>query len=269
LFIAAMSGRVARNAILVSVSHLVMPTSQAIPHRAPAHEMEGSGGGRWPVGSGRRLLHAILLCVLQPAVPAATIAPFRRFLWTPDDTLARAIPLWVLPAMAASAAAVLAVVVGGGLLLGGLRPASIGWRREDPRRVLLGGVLGAVASTAALLGAVALFGGDATEGLRQMLAYSPSQRAVFALVGVSLALFEESLFRGHLQRELTARLDFPLALLLTAGVYAAYHFPLMQAVSVTARLGQGLVYGALRGRDRSLLTPALAHALCWAFVGLY
>lgn len=40
-------------------------------------------------------------------------------------------------------------------------------------------------------------------------------------------------------------------------------------MSVVARLGQGLVYGALRGRDRSLVTLVLAHALCWAFVGLY
>jgi membrane protease YdiL (CAAX protease family) len=211
-----------------------------------------------------------LLCVLQPVVPAATIAAFRRFIWSPDDTLARSIPFWVLPAIAASAFAALALVIGGGLLLGGrLRLASIGWFREEPRRALLGGLLGAVGATAALLGAVALFGDDPAPGLRQMLEYSPSQRALFAIVGVAIALLEESLFRGYLHQELTARVGFPLAMLLTAAVYAVYHFPFVQPVSVTARFGQGLVYGALRGRDRSLVTPALAHALCWAFVGLY
>jgi membrane protease YdiL (CAAX protease family) len=102
-----------------------------------------------------------------------------------------------------------------------------------------------------------------------MLHYSPSQRGLFAIVGVAIALLEESLFRGYLQQELTARVGFPLAMLLTAAVYALYHFPMIQPVSVAARFGQGLVYGALRGRDRSLVTPALAHALCWAFVGLY
>jgi membrane protease YdiL (CAAX protease family) len=203
-------------------------------------------------------------------VPAATVAAFRRFIWSPDGTLARSIPPWVLLAIAASAAAAVALVVGGGLLRGGrLRLASIGWRREQPRRALLGGLLGAVAATAALLGAVAIFGGDPAGGLRQMLEYSPSQRVLFTVVGVAIALLEESLFRGYLQRELTARVGFPLALLLTAGFYAIYHFPMARAVSVTARFGQGLVYGALRGRDRSLVTPALAHALCWAFVGLY
>lgn len=55
---------------------------------------------------------------------------------------------------------------------------------------------------------------------------------------------EESLFRGYLHRELTPRLGFP----------AGY---------------QGLVYGALRGRDRSLVTAATTHALCWGVVGLY
>jgi membrane protease YdiL (CAAX protease family) len=225
---------------------------------------------RWPVGSWRRLVHALLLCVLQPAVPAVTVAAFRRFIWTTDDTLERSIPLWVIPAMAASAAAVLALVVGAGLLLvGRLRLTSIGWRREEPRRAIVGGLLGAVASTCALLGAVALFDLDPIGGLRQMLEYSPSQRAVFAIVGVAIAVFEESIFRGYLQQELTARFGFPIALLLTAALYALYHFPAVQAVSVIARFGQGLVYGALRGRDRSLVTPALAHALCWAFVGLY
>jgi len=29
----------------------------------------------------------------------------------------------------------------------------------------------------------------------------------------------------------------------------------------------GLVYGVLRGRNRSLLAPAIAHGLCWAVLG--
>jgi membrane protease YdiL (CAAX protease family) len=229
-----------------------------------------AAGDRWPVGSWPRLLHAVLLCVLQPAIPAATIAVFRRHIWTPDGTLARSIPGWALPAAAASASAALALVLGVALFwVGRLRPASIGWVRERPVRVIGLGLLGAVASTAALLATVALFGGDAAAGLHQMVTYSPSQRAMFALIGVAIAVFEESVFRGHLQQELTARLGFPAALLLTAVLYAAYHFPLGVPESMVARLGQGLVYGTLRGRRGSLATPALAHALCWAFVGLY
>ena len=216
-----------------------------------------------------RLAHAFGVCILQPVVPAATVALFGAYIWT-DGELARSIPSWVLLAVAVSGAAAVALVVGGALLRAGrLAPGEIGWRRERPARVVLLGVLGAIASTAALLGAAALFGADPGAGLRQMLEYSPSQRALFALVGVALAVTEESLFRGHLQRELTARLGLPAAYLLTAAIYALFHFPMLRADSVTARFGQGLVYGGLRGRDRSLVTAATAHALCWAFVGLY
>jgi membrane protease YdiL (CAAX protease family) len=137
------------------------------------------------------------------------------------------------------------------------------------RRALGTGVLGGVVATAAFLAIIALFGLDASEALRQMLGYSVSQRAVFAVVGVAIAVFEESLFRGHLQQELVARRGLATGLVVTAALYAVWHFPLGLGVSAAARFGQGLVYGALRGRDRSLVAPALAHALCWAFVGLY
>lgn len=228
---------------------------------------------RWRAGSWQGLLHASLLCVLQPAIPAATIAAFRPWIWTPEDTLARSIPAWVPPAAAVSAALTLALVLGLGLFgVARLRLAAIGWVPEPPGRVVLLGVLGAAASTAALLTTAALFGGDAGAGLRQMIGYSPSQRAMFAVIGIALATYEESLFRGYLQQQLEARLGCAAALVLTAVLYAAYHFPLGVPESMVARLGQGLIYGALRGRAGqrgSLAAPALAHALCWAFVGLY
>jgi membrane protease YdiL (CAAX protease family) len=219
--------------------------------------------------SSHRVAHAFLVCLLQPVVPAATLALFGRYIWT-GETLARSIPFWVLLAITASGAAAVALVVGGALLRAGrLTPGEIGWRRERPARALLLGIVGAAAATAALLGTAALFGDDPWAGLRQMLDYSPSQRALFAIVGVTIAVAEESLFRGYLHRELTPRLGFPAAYLLAAGFYAFWHFPMLRMDSMIARFGQGLVYGALRGRDRSLVTAATAHALCWGFVGLY
>lgn len=198
------------------------------------------------------------------------LAPFHDYLWTPDDTLARSIPLWVIAASAVAGVAAVALLVGGLLLRAArMSPAEIGWRAESPARAIALGVLGAIASTAALLAAAAAFGADVREGLAQMLGYSPSQRLMFASVGILIAIAEESLFRGYLQGELARRIGFRGAYVVTAVVYALWHFPMFQPASVVARLGQGLVYGALRGRDRPLASAAIAHALCWSFVGLY
>ncbi len=129
--------------------------------------------------SSRRLLQAAALCILQPAVPAATIAASSRRLFTP--TASR-------PARAA------------------FRPSRDGRRgrrrdrarhrrRPAPRRapsardigfvarrprapLVGGGASGAAAATAALLGTVALFGGDAGAGPQQLLGYSASQRGL-------------------------------------------------------------------------------------------
>ena len=66
-----------------------------------------------------RLIHAFLVCVLQPVVPAATVALFGGYIWAPPGELARSIPAWVLLAIAATGAAAVALVVGGALLRGG------------------------------------------------------------------------------------------------------------------------------------------------------
>jgi membrane protease YdiL (CAAX protease family) len=55
-------------------------------------------------------------------------------------------------------------------------------------------------------------------------------------------------------------------ILLTAVVFAFYHLK----VSPQALLGKlviGIVLGALRGRDRPLTAPAIAHVLLWAVLG--
>ena len=92
---------------------------------------------------------------------------------------------------------------------------------------------------------------------------------LFAIVGLALALVEESFFRGNLQARLSERVGARAAFGITAVAYAVWHFPLFRLDSMIARLGQGLTYGALRGRDRPLASAIVAHALCWAFIGLY
>jgi membrane protease YdiL (CAAX protease family) len=218
----------------------------------------------------RGLGFAFGVCVLQPAVPAATLALWHRYIFTPDGELAPTIASWVLLAIAASAAITVALLVRGVLLAGGrLTLDEIGWRTESPARAIGLGVLGAAVSAAAVFVAAALFGADPIAGVHHVLAYTPSQRVLFAIVGLALALVEESFFRGNLQARLSERVGARAAFGITAVGYAVWHFPLFRPASMVARLGQGLTYGALRGRDRPLATCIVAHALCWAFIGLY
>jgi membrane protease YdiL (CAAX protease family) len=217
----------------------------------------------------RGLGFAFGVCVLQPAVPATTLALFGRFIFA-NHELVPVIPGWVLLAITASAAITVAILVGGVLLRGGrLTRVDIGWRAESPARAIGLGMLGAAASSAAVFAAAALFGADPIAGLHHVLAYTASQRVLFAIVGLALALVEESFFRGNLQARLSERMGARAGYAITAIAYTVWHFPLFQVASMVARLGQALIYGALRGRDRPLATAIVAHALCWAFIGLY
>lgn len=218
----------------------------------------------------RNLLHAFGVCLLQPLVPGVTLALFHRHIIDDGGELVRSIPWWVLVAGTCTGAAAIALVVGGLILKAGrLSPADIGWRREPAGRAIVLGVIGALAATASLLLVAGAFGADVGAGLQQMLHYSASQRILFASVGLSLAIAEESSFRGFLQPQLAQRMGFPAGYAATAVLFALWHFPLFRPDAMLARFGQGLVFGALRGRDRSLVPCVIAHAMYWAFVGLW
>ncbi len=84
----------------------------------------------------------------------------------------------------------------------------------------------------------------------------------FAFAGIVVApLVEELLFRGILYRSLRAKMRMPLAILVSAVVFAAIH-PVWSGrlyVPVTQFLG-GLIFAALYEKTRSLLWPAIFHA---------
>jgi membrane protease YdiL (CAAX protease family) len=56
--------------------------------------------------------------------------------------------------------------------------------------------------------------------------------------------------------------------LLGAGLFAVYHLDFAPA-SLIYKLRMGAILGAARGRDRSLVAPALAHFCNWAVIGAY
>ena len=96
--------------------------------------------------------------------------------------------------------------------------------------------------------------------------YSASQRALFFFIGLIAAFSEESIFRGYLQPALTNRFGSAVGIVVTATFFAAYHLQFAPLRLLSLAL-IGLVYGVLRGRDRSLVAPGVAHALCWAVLG--
>jgi membrane protease YdiL (CAAX protease family) len=163
------------------------------------------------------------------------------------------------------------VVLGAGLVWWGSLKGpgrtwrELGWHRDGLGARVAWGLAGGAAAVA-LVGAVHLALGDTVEGFLEALRVPPEQRLMLAAIGLSAAFFEESLFRGNLQPLLVARWGRPAGLLATALVFALAHLsPRPLALLVKGLLG--LLFGALRARDGSLWSSAIAHALVWVVAG--
>ncbi len=215
-----------------------------------------------------RLVHGGVLAFLQPVIPVAVLVGLGGLLFSPEGALMEPSVAALLLALAVEAIALgffagLGLVVVGRVTLEelGLRPVVVG------RSIGLG-LLGAAACSIAVVGAVAL-SGERVSGLFATLAgYSFSQRILFVIIGVAIALWEECVFRGYLQPAVIARFGVEVGVAATAVVYAVWHPPHFVVVGMLARLAQGLVLGAMRGRDRSLWPPIISHALYWSVFGV-
>jgi len=99
------------------------------------------------------------------------------------------------------------------------------------------------------------------------------QRVHYGLLGVKIAFWEETLFRGDLLRALQLRIGAMPALCASSAIFALYHLTLDDLTSgYRAIFTLGLLFRFLAGatyalstiRMRSLLPGAVAHALIWA-----
>jgi membrane protease YdiL (CAAX protease family) len=226
--------------------------------------------GRWPIASGRRLAHALALALLQPVVPVVSLVFLGPLLFDNEGGL-REPTLLALLAVAAAGGIALALLLGPGLLIAGrISLSALGFRRIAAPRAALLSLAGAAVCVAAIFLGLALFGeaGAPASVLDKLASYSPLQRALFIVLGLQIALYEETIFRGYLQPTLTAKLGVAGGLVLTAVLYAVYHPPHFHLVGIVARLLQGLTYGVLRESSRSLVPSTFAHALYWAVFGL-
>jgi membrane protease YdiL (CAAX protease family) len=145
--------------------------------------------------------------------------------------------------------------------------AELGWRFDDVGRDVGRGVIGFVICAAVLMGAQVLSGTSVAEQLDALRAPSLGSRVLFCCIAVfGAALVEESLFRGYLQPALVARLGLPAAIVVQAVIFDLMHLN-FHPLSLVVKLAFGLVFGVLRGKDGSLLAPAVAHGLIWVVFG--
>ena len=215
---------------------------------------------KWPATDGQRIIHTFLIFLL----------------WM---TLAYTLHRMVLrPVLGTEVAGILmlgiklVVIVWLGLhVLGGASAADLGLTTRGLGRDILLGMLGALGITAALLGYIALFSGleAARETLQTILSYSGTERLGYLGVGISAAAIEEAVWRGYLQPALMRKLGFALGLVLTAVAFGLMHggvfaWPPVRLFSIVTI---GLVYGVLRGYDRPLTAPFVAHMATWALWG--
>jgi uncharacterized protein len=222
---------------------------------------------RWPEGSVSRIANAVGLALLNQAalvVPLVAIAP-----WLVGERNPFEAPPAAFALLGVIACLQAGLVVGGGLL-GWSRVSlrSLGWHTDEWGADVARGTVGFVLVAGVVFGTRAAIGGGAavSEAWESLVGYSPAQRILFLLIGVVAAFGEESIFRGYLQPSLIKRMGVTGGVLVTAAFFSVYHLQ-FAPLRLLDLLLIGLVYGVLRGRDRSLFAPAIAHWLCWAVLG--
>jgi membrane protease YdiL (CAAX protease family) len=153
----------------------------------------------------------------------------------------------------------------------------LGWRFSHPLTLVMVGLVQTAVVVGAIFAAVALFGGlAAVRELRADVgASSVGQHVFYGLLGVKIAFWEETLFRGDLLSALEMRIGAAPALLVSSAIFALYHLHLddialgyraLLSVGFLLKFVLGAVFALSAIRTRSLLPSAIAHALLWAIM---
>jgi membrane protease YdiL (CAAX protease family) len=144
---------------------------------------------------------------------------------------------------------------------------ALGWRFENPRRLVLVGLVQLALFVALVVAVYAIIGGaSGVRSLAATLVTMPlGRRLYFAVMGTKVAFVEETLFRGDLLLSIERRFGTTAAVLGSSAVFALYHRTL-DPVPLVMKMLLGLLFAASAVRTRSLLPSTLAHALLWAIV---
>jgi membrane protease YdiL (CAAX protease family) len=159
-------------------------------------------------------------------------------------------------------------VLGFGLLwVGRVSMADLGWQFDDAARDVVRGLVGFASAASVLLMAYAAMGVSADDVWASVAEQSLVARLMFLCIAVfGASAVEETLFRGYLQPALALRLGLPLAIVVQALIFDLMHLNFNPS-SLVVKFLFGVIFGVLRGKDGSLLAPAVAHGLIWAVFG--
>jgi len=224
---------------------------------------------RWPLGSGKRIAHALACVVgfeLWQLLAFAFVFGVLRIapadMWAGDPAV---IINTIISGSLAMVCAVWLCIV----RLGRVSFRDLGWHAERLGLSLGWGILGALLLCATVIGVLAASGAlSQTDVIGFIGGYTVRQRLLFLAVGASAAAVEESLFRGYLQPALAAKIGLVGGILVGAAVFSLYHlFMGPSLVNLCGKFAIGVILGSLRGRDRSLVAPILAHFAMWQIFG--
>jgi membrane protease YdiL (CAAX protease family) len=144
--------------------------------------------------------------------------------------------------------------------------ANLGWRFENPVRIVAFGILGGLAGVTVVTAALLAIGAPPLKLLERVADRSVSQWLMFLWIGINAALTEETLFRGNLQLALETKWSPLGAALLGAVVFAIYHLN-PWPISLVVKCAGGMVFWWVRQRGNSLMAPAISHVLLWVLAG--
>ncbi len=162
------------------------------------------------------------------------------------------------------------VLVSAGLISGGIWLSKtswrdLGWRREGLVKAIGLGLLGFVLLSINTM--VWPFIGGATEP-PALITPGPARLLLVAFFAFGIAAWtEENLFRGYLQPLLAKSAGHWPAIIIQALLFSAAHLGwITKPLDFASAFVAGLILGCLRGRDRGLVAPFLAHGLLWIMV---
>lgn len=159
------------------------------------------------------------------------------------------------------------VLVGGGVFL--LAQTSLdylGWQRKKIGKTILFGLIGFQLLSMNTF-AWGFIGGS--RELPELFLPSITRFLMVVIFGFALpAWVEEVLFRGYLQPILVKKTKkLWIAIILQAVIFTVAHIGWFTSwTGFASAFIAGLILGLLRGRNRSLLAPFLAHGLLWTMI---